>query len=115
MIIFEIGTLVASGIAVYYTIFRNADKQRKKHIPAFIKIIGLQSAMICCSILQIIASGIGVPRASYSRIGNAIIQCVGVLIFAVLCLLLYNPLFNQNIDTTEKNEQARSEKSNQVM
>lgn len=74
-------------------------KKQKKDVP-YMKIVGLMFGMIISSFFQILSAIIGFLTSSfagYLHILDYFCQAVGILIFVVFVLLLYNPLWRREV------------------
>ncbi|EFC44848.1 predicted protein [Naegleria gruberi] len=140
MLIFDTCFAIYSGVVVIRTIGRNNTiqlqrnpnlKKQENYSNPFIVTFGLLVGLILCILCQLIAAGVASAVGSDKSILKVVwhfFSCLAVLIFAVLSLLMFYPLFvraehaikEMNLDTTSHDHKSarstakkseRSEKS----
>ncbi|KAG2370717.1 hypothetical protein C9374_002877 [Naegleria lovaniensis] len=101
--LFQILLQLAATIAISFKVLQVINSNRSKHIKnnsqmkrAFIKVVILQVTLTLSALLQIIAVAFGavISEWKYFSLFYLVLNNLGILIFAVVALALYHPIFH---------------------
>ena len=79
---------------------RSSSQNKAVSRKSAIKVIALQLSLVCCTIMQIVAVGFGAFVSDWIYFGlfYNIINSLGVLLFVVVSLILYQPIFTFGLE-----------------